>query len=110
LQHYYCQDELLKKLNLREKKLMIKRLPTRCRDPLKRGCFYDEDLVSISKGKINKQTRESKSLNGCAWIWGAEQEEACDATRRASRDHPGSHKTAIVRVCDETDEKVDVSS
>ncbi len=98
----------------REKKI-IKRLLIRCRDPLKRSCFYDEDLVSISKGKsnqqTNKQTRESKSLNGCAWTGGwNKKEEAPDATRRASRDHSGSHKTAIVRVYDETDEKDDVSS
>ncbi len=78
---------------------------------MKRGCFYDEDLVSISKGKSNIQTRDSKSLNGCAWTGGwNKKEEAPDATRRASRDHSGSHKTAIVRVCDETDEKDDVSS
>jgi len=94
-----------------ERKIIIKRLLIRCRDPLKRSCFYDEDLVSISEGKSNKQTRESKSLNDSAWTWGVEQEGRSarrDATRVARPLR--SHKTAIVRVCDETDEKDDVSS
>lgn len=52
---------------------------------MKRSSFYDEDLVSISKGKSNKQIRESKKLGRLRVDLGGGTRRKKRTTRRDAR-------------------------